>query len=236
MNRTLLIGAGTFVESLREGLEAQQHAVASVEPVRTSGATTPGGDLDLPEAALKSAAEQLGSLDLIVHIPPVPDGPKKLIDQTSDNWIAACETPLHEAVAVARVSYQLLVSQSTSSGPQSSGRLVWVLPTTALGGSTGYVGTGAAFEGIRALSKGAAKQWGADGVTTTILLVNPTIFFAEGRGPETDGMRDAVIPALGRAGDPATDISPLLDLLADPRAAFTTGGTIVADGGIWMAQ
>jgi len=32
-----------------------------------------------------------------------------------------------------------------------------------------------------------------------------------------------------------TDVASLVDLLADPRSRFATGGTLVADGGSWMA-
>lgn len=236
MIHTLLIGAGTFVESLQEGLKAQGHVVASVEPVRPSDAPPLGSDLDSPATGIKDAADLLGYADLIVHVPAVPDGPKSLINQTTNEWISACEEPLHEAIAVARASHPLLAGRPTPDASQSNARLVWVLPTIALSGSAGYVASGTAFEGIRALSKGVAKQWGADGITTSVLAVNPSVFFDNGKGPSTDGVRDTASPALGRAGDPVTDLAPLLDLLASPKAAFATGGTIIADGGIWMAQ
>ena len=46
-------------------------------------------------------------------------------------------------------------------------------------------------------------------------------------------------PALGRPEDTAiyvaTEIASLVDLLADPRNRATTGATVVADGGTWMA-
>ena len=75
----------------------------------------------------------------------------------------------------------------------------------------------------------------ADGATTSVLVVDPGVFFAGCEAPLTEGMRDPALASLGRVGDPVSDLAPLLDLLADPRGAFTTGGTIVADGGTWMA-
>ncbi|MBH99648.1 MAG: hypothetical protein CL467_03500 [Acidimicrobiaceae bacterium] len=235
MIHTLLVGTGTFVESLKEGLKAQGHVVACVEPTRSSDTNPHESDLDSPAIGIKDAAEQLGHTDLIVHVPAAPDEPKKIVNQTEDEWIIACEAPLHEAIAVARASHPILAVRPNPCASDSNARLIWVLPTIALGGSAGYVASGAAFEGIRALSKGAAKQWGADGITTFVLAVNPTVFLGNNNGPSADGVRDAAVPALGRTGDPVTDLAPLLDLLANPKAAFTTGGTIVADGGIWMA-
>ncbi len=231
MIRTLLVGAGVFVDALYEGLEAQGHAVAVVVPLREPSAGVTPYDLDTPAAGLKVAAGVLGCPNLVIHVPAVPEGPTDVIDQTVEEWIAACEAPLDEAVAVVRSVQPLLAGRS----PTGGGRLVWVLPTTALSGSAGFVATGAACEGIRALAKGTAKQWGADGATTSVLLVDPGVFFAGCEAPLTEGMRDPALASLGRVGDPASDLAPLLDLLADPRAAFTTGGTIVADGGTWMA-
>ncbi|MEC9395927.1 MAG: SDR family oxidoreductase [Actinomycetota bacterium] len=207
MTRTLLVGSGQFLDALGDGLRALGHDVT---------ASDVGG--------------LIGTADLVVHVPKVPNGPTDLVNLTPDNWVAACEAPLDEAVAVARAAHPMLARQSADDGP---GRLAWIIPTTALGGAAGFVATGAACEGIRALAKGAAKQWGADRVVTTVLVVAPEAFFAGATGPRSEGSLSG--PALGRHGDPGSDLAPLLDLLADPRAAFTTGGTLVADGGTWMA-
>ena len=231
MIRTLLVGAGAFVDALYEGLEAQGHTVAVVVPLRKPNADVASYDLDTPATGLDAAVGLLGYPNLVIHVPAVPEGPTDVINQTVEDWIAACEAPLDEALAVVRAVQPLLVDRS----PTGGGRLVWVLPTTALSGSAGFVATGAACEGIRALAKGAAKQWGSDGATTSVLMVDPGVFFAGCEAPRADGMRDPGLAALGRVGDPVSDLAPLLDLLADPRAAFATGGTIVADGGTWMA-
>ncbi len=165
--------------------------------------------------------------DLVVHIPAVTDGPVAVNDQEPHAWAAACEAPMVEAIGVAR-TIGSLADPSPDTGTR---RLVWILPTTALGGSAGFVGVGAAGEGIRALAKGAAKQWGPS-CTTTVLAVSPALLFA-GPGPSDEGSLSA--PALGGPGDVVTDVASLVDLLADPRNRFTTGGTLVADGGTWMA-
>ena len=69
-----------------------------------------------------------------------------------------------------------------------------------------------------------------------MLAVSPTTLF-DGAGPDDEGSLSP--PALGRPEDTAihvaTEIASLVDLLADPRNRATTGATVVADGGIWMA-
>ena len=210
MTVTYLVGSGAFVDALVAGLRALGHLVAL-------------GDVE----SLADAEERV---DLVVHVPAVPNGPTHLVDLTPEAWAAAGEDPLDEAVAVARAAHPLLARDDADATP---GRLAWIVPTTTLGGAAGFVASGAACEGIRALAKGTAKQWGTDGVVTTVVAVAPEAFFAAGAGPHSEGSLSG--PALGRTGEPEADLAPLLDLLVDPRAAFSTGGTLVADGGTWMA-
>ena len=131
MIRTLLVGAGGFVDALCEGLEAQGHAVAVVVPLRKPSTGVTPYDLDTPAADLKVAAGVLGCHLVVIHVQAFPEGPTDVIDQTVEEWIAACEAPLDEAVAVVRSVQPLLAGRA----PTGGGRLVWVLPTTALSGS-----------------------------------------------------------------------------------------------------
>ncbi len=185
-------------------------------------------------SAVGAVANLLGTPDLVVHIPALPDGPTKITNQSTEAWTVSCEDPMVEAIGVARSIGELTATRAAKRDKNAS-RLVWILPTTALGGAAGYVGVGAAGEGIRALAKGVAKQWGPR-CTTTVLAVSPTMLF-DGVGPDDEGSLSP--PALGRPEDPAihvaTAIASLVDLLADPRNRATTGATVVADGGIWMA-
>jgi len=151
-------------------------------------------------------------------------------DQDPDAWVAACEAPMVEAIGVAR-AVGGLADLGDPTAETGARRLVWILPTTALGGSAGFVGVGAAGEGIRALAKGMARQWGPS-CTTTVLAVSPTLLF-DGSGPSDEWSLS--LPALGGPGDVTTDVASLVDLMADPRNRFTTGGTLVADGGSWLA-
>ena len=216
--RTLLVGDGPLADGLHDGLVHRGHVVAQVVPVGADGGT----DID---AGIGAGVSLIGPPDLVVHVPQVPAGPVALVDQTTQQWVEACEAPMAEAFAVARACRPHL---------SDGARLVWVLPTVAMGGAAGYVGSAAASEGIRALAKSAARQWGPEGLTTAVLAVAPELAFPSdtGAGARTSATAG---PALGRPGDAFGDIAPLLDLLADPAARFLTGATLVADGGVWMA-
>ena len=202
-----------------------------MEPGRGPSSAT---GIDNVGSAVRAAAGLMGTPDLVVHIPALPDGPTTITNQSAEAWAASCEAPMVEAIGVAR-SIGELTATSAEKQDRTTPRLVWILPTTALAGAAGYVGVGAAGEGIRALAKGAAKQWGPR-CATTVLAVSPTTLF-DGVGPEDEGSLSP--PALGRPEDTAiyvaTEVASLVDLLADPRNRATTGATVVADGGIWMA-
>ena len=220
--RTLLVGDGPLVDGLHDGLVDRGHVVAQVVPVRTDGGT---GIEAGTGTGIGAGVSLIGRPDLVVHVPPVPASPVPLVDQTTQQWVEACEAPMAEAFAVARACRPHLSDRA---------RLVWVVPTVAMGGAAGFVGSAAASEGIRALAKSAARQWGPEGLTTAVLAVAPELAFPSdtGAGARTSATAG---PALGRPGDAFGDIAPLLDLLADPAARFMTGATLVADGGVWMA-
>ena len=42
------------------------------------------------------------------------------------------------------------------------------------------------------------------------------------------------VPAMGRVGDPGSDLAPVIELLGTEEAHFLTAGTLVTDGGLWM--
>ena len=202
--RTLLVGDGPLADGLHDGLVHRGHVVAQVVPVGADGGT----DID---AGIGAGVSLIGPPDLVVHVPQVPAGPVALVDQTTQQWVEACEAPMAEAFAVARACRPHL---------SDGARLVWVLPTVAMGGAAGYVGSAAASEGIRALAKSAARQWGPDGLTTAVLAVAPELAFPPdtGAGARTSAATTLTGPALGGPGDAFGDIAPLLDLLADPGA------------------
>ncbi len=225
--RTLLVGDGPLADGLHDGLVDRGHVVAQVVPAhagaRSDAGTGSGAGIS---AGISAAVGLIGEVDLVVHVPQTPSSPTPLLDQSTEQWVEACEAPMAEAFAVARTCRPHLADRA---------RLVWVVSTVAMGGAAGFAGSAAASEGIRALAKGAARQWGPDGLTTAVLAVAPEVAFTPEAGAEVAATTTLADPALGRPGNPYGDLAPLLDLLADPAARFVTGATLVADGGVWMS-
>jgi NAD(P)-dependent dehydrogenase (short-subunit alcohol dehydrogenase family) len=177
------------------------------------------------DAAFGAAAAALGQLDVVVHALVAPGSYDlvALADTDRAGWDARCEAVLRTALACAGATYRQLGARG--------GRLVVVTPTVALTGAAGLVPIVTALEGLRALAKSAARQWGDSGITVNCLA--PPVALVAPRSAAADpGVEE---PALGRRPDGRADVAPIVALLAADGAGFVTGATIVVDGGVVMA-
>jgi NAD(P)-dependent dehydrogenase (short-subunit alcohol dehydrogenase family) len=115
---------------------------------------------------------------------------------------------------------------------ESRGQLVFVIPTIAMTGASGWVPLATAAEGTRSWAKSVARQWagariGVNCVATSLPLILD------------DGSTDPVPAYIGvgfTAGNEPTvvDVRAALDALAGPLASHAAGATITVDGGVHM--
>ena len=113
------------------------------------------------------------------------------------------------------------------------GRIINLVSAAGFRGEPGLGDYNAAKEGIRALSKTAAREWGVEGITVNCIA--PGALSERGRAwaernPEEYARRNAE-KAIPRLGDSETDIAPGAVFLASEDARFVTGQTMFADGG-----
>lgn len=100
-------------------------------------------------------------------------------------------------------------------------------------GGAGFGIYAATKEGIRALSRTAAREWGRHNIRVNVICpaaLSPAAEKYLREHPDHAEMYKSQI-ALGRFGDPAGDIGPVAVFLASPAAIYVTGQTINADGG-----
>jgi NAD(P)-dependent dehydrogenase (short-subunit alcohol dehydrogenase family) len=219
--RFLLTGEGPLVERIADGL-------------RSRGATLRIGwrqpaTRDALSDMLGEMKSELGGIDVIVHLWAHGDAltPCEVESMSEQRWADACESTLDGAYRLAQAAHPHLAA--------SHGRLIYVVPAIAMGGAPGYAAYAAAGEGVRALAKGIAKTWGKYGITVNTLAVNAANAVGAEAATRSASGQSLSPPALGRVGDPASDIAPVVALLADDDAHFVTGSTLVLDGGVWMA-
>ena len=204
------LGAG-----LRDGLRHAGAAVAEVD-----GAIDSRDDAD---RAVAAAIELVGPPDALVHAAVEPAGlvARPFVELGDDDWWAVWEGTMRRSLWLCQALHPHLAGRD--------GRVVFCTPTLSMSGAPGYAALAAAVEGQRLLAKSAARQWGADGITVNCIAPDPALLGIDA------GEVALSAPALGRVGDPAEDLAPIVAFLCSPASHFLTGATLTADGGSWMA-
>jgi NAD(P)-dependent dehydrogenase (short-subunit alcohol dehydrogenase family) len=119
---------------------------------------------------------------------------------------------------------------------QRYGRIVNMGSVIGMRGAKGYGPYAASKEAIRGLTRTAALEWAADGVTVN--CVCPAS--AGHRAPPDDPDRIANYAAayhdhpMGRDGDAIDDIGPVVCFLLSPDCRYMTGETLLVDGGSYL--
>lgn len=115
---------------------------------------------------------------------------------------------------------------------RGGGTVVNMASSTGVEGDPGFAAYGVAKEGIRALTRHAAREWGKDGITVNVLCPAAMTERLAGYTEQHPRWYEAVVRRvpLGRLGDPETDIAPVVVSLATD-LRYVTGATIMVDGG-----
>jgi len=209
----------------RDGLTGALVAAFDAAGARTARVAPVFADRVEVDAAFAAAARRLGAdPDVVVHahIEPSSLDPASLVGLAEHDWVRRCEAPIRAALWTAQASYPWLRGRD--------GRLVFICPTVALEGASGFVFASAAAEAQRMLAKSAARRWGRHGITVNV--VAPALG-ALGPASGTDAARTA--PALPPGPDPLAATAAAAVWLASRSAARITGATIGADDGAVMA-
>ena len=103
-------------------------------------------------------------------------------------------------------------------------------------GNPGFSGYAAAKEGIRGLSRTAAREWGKYKINVNV--INPAVrsealVKLEENSPEMMKAALATVP-MGRWGEPVEDAGALAIFLASGDSDYITGMTFMLDGGQYM--
>lgn len=120
---------------------------------------------------------------------------------------------------------------------QHRGKVINLGSMSAIRGDEGFMAYATAKEGIRAMSRVAAREWGPLGITVNVLCPfsdSPGIDYMIENTPEfipelTGGT------ALKRLGSSEHDVGATAVFLASDDADYITGQTINVDGGSWIA-
>jgi hypothetical protein len=179
--------------------------------------------------ALDAAVAALGGVDQIVHAWLVPGLVERaaFMDIDDDTWMGRCEHSLAGA--------WWLSQQAIGALRDGGGSVVYLVPNVGLTGAAGFSMLATVAEGIRVLAKGCGRQWGKHHVTANIVATEPGLWVGESIAEELFRAISLSVPAFEHIADPHGDLGPLVAMLGGSDSHYLTAGTLVADGGVWMA-
>jgi 3-oxoacyl-[acyl-carrier protein] reductase len=150
---------------------------------------------------------------------------RALFDAVDNVVVIRGDTSVDEMIWQALVALQAAHAEMADRG----GRIVLVLPTIGMSGAAGLVRYTTALEGIRAMAKSAARQWGSVGLAVNMVAAPLRLFTAD------CDARHLTAPAVNDTGTLVRSVTETVEFLLRSDIDHLTGETIIVDGGSVMA-
>ena len=177
------------------------------------------------QAAVAAAVKEFGTIDILVNNAQDLRYDVALEDTTDDDMALALESGLLGTFYHMQACFPYL--------KEHGGKIINVASGAGLEGYPRLGAYTAAKEGIRALTKVAAHEWGQYNINVNAMcpLANSPKMQAWGEAlPNELNAALAKVP-LGRLGDCENDIGPAVVFLASSDSDYITGHTMMVDGG-----
>ena len=113
------------------------------------------------------------------------------------------------------------------------GRIINTASSAGYDGAATFGAYGMAKEGIRAITRTAANEWGQFGITVNVFLPIITTENFRKEQPQALAYLETISP-LKRVGTTEEDCAPLIVFLASYEGGYLTGQSFMVDGGIHM--
>lgn len=195
---------------------------AVVAEIQAAGGTAIGVRCDVRDdyqikAAVEKVATTWGAIDILINNAFDPSAVfSPVIDLSAEQ--------LQRNFDIGPVAYlRMMQACHPHLKASGAGRIINLGSAGGLLGMVGYAPYGMAKEAVRALTRVAAREWGADKIT-----VNNVIPIADTFGSD----RPPLPNVLDRNGSPEEDIAPAILFLATKDAQFITGYSLTPDGGM----
>ena len=181
-------------------------------------------------AAIEAVREAFGKLNILVNNAGLSrgGGPPEQIPEEA--WDLVIDTNLKGAFLFAQAAYPLLVANG-------GGKIINIASGYALFASPTSLPYGASKAGVVQLTKSLGVAWAKDNIQVNAILPGwvETDMTAGLRANKTFYDREVHLTPAGRFGRPE-DMVGIAVLLASPASNFTTGQSILVDGGYWLGK
>jgi NAD(P)-dependent dehydrogenase (short-subunit alcohol dehydrogenase family) len=178
--------------------------------------------------AVAQALAGFGQLDALINNAQMLSLPVPLIEQDDEHMENIVHSGIFGTMYFMQAAHAALKAQK--------GAVINVASGAGVVGNLGQASYAAAKEGIRGLSRVAAREWGPDGIRVNVISPaanSPSMESWFKDRPEERAALMAQIP-LGRFAEGYEDLGRLALFLASPDC-FVTGQTIQVDGGQIMS-
>ena len=234
------IGAATAYRFAQEGakvvinaLPDEERLQETAEQIRAIGgevALVPGdvADSNTWKALVKTAVDHFGKVDILMHN-AAHAYINRPIDFTEEEWNRAIAVTLNGPWLGAKYCIPEMIKAG-------GGALVFTSTVNSLITNPGFGIYSTAKAGVNALARSIAMEYGREGIRCNCiapgLIVGARQQEMMAEDPLEDQMNADCYP-VGRYGRPE-DIANVALFLASDQAAFVTGITLVADGGVTL--
>lgn len=219
-------GAQLFLTDVKpEALCGAACALEKKFGARVRSAVADGSDEAAVKRAIGEAAEHFKRIDVVVNNAQASKSGLSLEAHTRADFALAIDTGLYATFYYMKHAFPYLKA--------SKGCVINFASGAGMAGGVGQASYAAAKEGIRALSRVAAREWGEHGVNVNVvcpLAMTPSLEKFKQEYPERYADNIKNIP-LGRFGDPKEDIGRVCVFLASDAASYISGETISVQGG-----
>lgn len=177
------------------------------------------------DRVVATAAERFGRLDVLVNNAAVSTPGVMLQDLDEASIESQLGVSLYGTIYHMQAAFPLLKRQG--------GSVINFGSRNGVIGAAGFSMYAAAKEGVRGMSRAAAREWGQYGIRVNVLcpatLSPGAKIFLDTHPAEAEKVRETV--AMGYIGDAVQDVAPIAVFLASDEGHYITGQTINVDGG-----
>lgn len=187
-----------------------------------------GAHEDDVQKTVQAAIDHFGKIDILVNNAHASRAGIPLAETTVDDMNLSLGSGLWATFFFMKHCYPHLKA--------SRGRVINFGSGAAISGQLGQTAYAAAKEGIRGMSRVAAREWGPDGITVNIILPfaeTPSMLQWKDEHPDAYAQSMASVP-MRKLADGESDIGRTIVFLCSDDAKILTGQCIGVDGGSTM--